>query len=211
MVGFVWWKVTRLSKAMARALQSPSPEALLAEIGKSRKPALVADADAFIAQSRAFALALYGEGDRARAVLESIDWRKRSPLVQAAGVASESLIALLCDVDLARGLTLARRARDLADIPALTPGAGASARVYSALVAFAQVLAEDEDISTLPALQRAARAKRYPTLHAIALAGLAVHAERAATPDREQLREQLASFAPHLNELVFGTEPVSAS
>jgi hypothetical protein len=42
------------------------------------------------------------------------------------------------------------------------------------------------------------------------MAGLAVPAARAATPDREALRQQLASFVPKLEELVINGDTVDS-
>jgi hypothetical protein len=200
-----WWSAQRLAKAMASALRAPTPEPFLALLDKSLKSARIADMDAFAAQSRAVVLALYGEGPRALALLEPIDWQRRAPLVQAAGVVSESLVALLCDGDFERGLRDARRARSLAQIARSMPGSRTSDRFYSTVVALAQVLAGEEDASTVPTLEDAAKAKTLPTLKAIALAGLTAEALRSGPDDRAKaLRSELASFAPALDKRLFG-------
>jgi len=200
-----WWRTKGLAKAMASALRAPTPEPFLVLLDKSLKPARIADMDALAAQSRAMVLALYGEGPRALAVLEPIDWQRRVPLVQAAGVVSESLVALLCDGDFERGLRDARRARSLAQIAPSMPGSKASDRFYSTVLALAQVLAGKEDASTVPTLQSAAKVKALPTLKAIALAGMTAEALRSGPDERAKaLRSELASFAPTLDKRLFG-------
>jgi hypothetical protein len=203
----VWWKLRATSKAMANALRLPTPEPLLELLDRSFRTATVADADAFQAQSRSTVLAMYGEGERARAVLRAIDWERRAPLVRAAGVVSESLIALVCDGDFARGLSEALRARSLAEVTRGTPGAKTSDRVYATVVALAQVLANKEEASTLPTLEDSAKAKLFPKLQAIAVAGLAAHAHRAGTAESfEARRSELVAIAPKLDEVFFGAQ-----
>jgi hypothetical protein len=203
--GGVWWKVRSTAGAMARALRSPTPDAALELVDQSFQKATIADSDAFRAQSRATLLALYGEGERARDALRPIDWERRAPLIRAAGIVSESLIALICDGDFEGGLREATRARSLAGVKAGTPGGKTSNRLYASVVAFAQVLADKEDASTLPTLEASAKAKLFPKLQAIAVAGLAAHAHRTGTTDRfNELRSQLVAIAPKLDEVFFG-------
>jgi len=205
--GLVWWKVRGTSAAMARALRSPTPELALDLVDRSFRTTTVADADAFLAQTRSGVLALYGEGERAREALRPVDWERRAPLVQAAGVVSESLIALICDGDFARGLSDAYRARALAEVTPGTLGRKTSNRLYDTVVAFAQVLVNEEQASTLPTLEASAKAKLFPKLQAIAVAGLAAHAHRADTAEHfEARRRELASLAPKLDEVFFGGE-----
>jgi hypothetical protein len=203
-LGYAWWTVQRVSSERARALRSPSPDALLALTEKSFGQSRIPDGDAFLAQSRAVALALYGEGQRARDALASIDWQRRAPLIQAAGAASDSLIASICERDFAQALRAARRAKSLAELAPGTTGAAASNRFYATVLAFAQVLANEEDAATLATLEAAAKVKRLATLQAIALGGLVAHAQRAGTPERlEALRSELLSVAPALHALLF--------
>lgn len=206
MGAFMWWWSRRLINGMTNALRSATPEPLLALVEASTKRAtLVADMDAFGAQSCAVALALYGEGQRARERLKPIDWHRRAPLVRAAGVVSESLIALLCDGDFEVGLREAKRAKSLAELAPGTVGAKASDRFYASVLALAQILAGEEDASAVPTLQSAAQVSMYPTLKAIALAGLAADALQSGPPENaDARRKELASFAPTLDKLLFG-------
>lgn len=209
-LGFAWWTVQRVSSERSRALRLPGPDALLALIEKSFSQSRIPDSDAFLAQSRAVALALYGEGQRARAALASIDWPRRPPLIQAAGAASESLIASICDRDFAQGVKKALTAQSLAEIAPGTPGAAASNRFYATVLAFARVLANEEDAAALTALEGAAKVKRLATLQAIALAGLVAHAHRAGTPERlAALRKDLIAVAPALHERLFRSSAAS--
>jgi len=209
MAGFVWWMMQRMARKMARALRSPTPDELLQSIERSFKMARIPDKEAFVAGTRAVALSLYGEGDRAREALAGVDWHRLAPLVQAQSYAAQSLIALLCDGDFAQGLRDAERARSLAGVDAGTVGAKASDRFYGTVVALAQVFADDKVATTLPTLEASTKAMLFPTLRAIAMAGLAVDAHQSGDSDRFRARRsQLAAFAPQLEALLFGrSEP----
>jgi hypothetical protein len=201
---YVFWHARRKANAMVVALRSPTPEPLLTLIDVAFESAQIADKDAFHAQSRAVALALYGDGSRAREALRPVDWRRRAPIIQAAGVASEGLIAMLCDGEFERGLRDAKRARSLAELAPGTFGSKASNRFYASLVAFGQVLVGEHDASAVPTLQEAAKTKAFPTLKAIALAGLVADAQRSGTAAHaEALRNELTAFAPALDTILF--------
>ena len=199
-----FWNARRKANAMAVALRSPTPEPLLSLIDGTFKMAQIADKDAFLAQSRAVALALYGDGTRAREALRPVDWSRRAPIIQAAGVVSEGLITMLCDGDFERGLRDAKRARSLAELAPGTFGSKASNRFYASVVAFGQVLADEHDASAVPTLQDAVKTKTFPTLKAIALAGLVADAQRSGTAAHaEALRDELKAFAPALDTVLF--------
>jgi len=209
-LGFAWWTVQRVSSERSRALRLPTPDVLLALTEKSFKQSRIPDGDAFLAQARAVALALYGEGQRARDALESVDWQRRAPIIQAAGAASQSLIASICERDFAQGMKEARRAQSLAELRPGTLGAAASNRFYATVLAFAQVLANEEDAVTLATLQASAKVKRLATLQAIAIAGLAAHAQRLGAPEPfEALRQDLLSVAPTLHDLLIHSKSAS--
>jgi hypothetical protein len=205
LLGFALLQAKKSTNNMRRALRTPTAEALLNEVERGLKWARMPDLDAFRAQARAFAYALYGDGEGAREALRPVDWAARAPLIQAAGVVSNSLIALLCDGDSEHALAEAKRAQALAALPKRAPGASASNRAYATVLALAQALADKMDDSTLPALEDAAAAQRYPTVQAMGLAGLAARAGHEGTPEQAAAsRRALAAFAPKLDELIFG-------
>jgi hypothetical protein len=202
-VAFGLQRARGLGKEMRLALTAPTAAPMLDVIDRSFKGARVSDADAYLAQSRANALALFGDASGARAALSAVDWQRRAPMIQAAGVAAESLVMLLCDGDATDGLAEARRAQALAELPA-APGAASSDRYFATVVALGQTLTNEPDASTVPALERARATKHLPTLQAMALAGLAAYAQHRGTPDEAATAQsELAAYAPKLAALLF--------
>ena len=85
------------------------------------------------------------------------------------------------------------------------PGSKIGTRLYASVLALAHIMADTPDPSAVTTLEEAASTKAFPTLKAIALAGLAVDAQRSGTAERAAAtRSLLASFAPTLDKLLFG-------
>jgi hypothetical protein len=170
---------SRAARAYISALQSPTPDALIALLEKlMARAAAIPDADAFRAQSIAIGYTLYARAGMARAALSGVRWSERAPLIQAVGLGAESLIALFCDEDVERGLELTRRARSLSELGRTVPGSTATRRYHECNAALAEVLAGNDAEEHVQALLTASAAKHLPSLQVIAYAGLVTWAQR---------------------------------
>jgi hypothetical protein len=189
------------------ALRMPEPLELIASIDRTmtamkRMP----DSDAFAAQARALAYVLYGRGDDATRELGSVDWSKKAPMIRAIGISAEGLIDVFCRRDPRRGLELCRRARSLASVGAMVPGATQSARYYDVCVGVAEAILGLETETTAAALEQAAGVRRIPPLQLLASYGLALTEARAGNADRAaELRNFVQTTAPHATVLQLTT------
>lgn len=182
-----------------RALQAPGPGPLVEQIERTLKSsAAIPDADAFTAQSKALAFALYGDGAGAARALETVRWGEKAPLVQAVGLSAEGLVALLCHRDAARSLELTRKARALASIDERLPGAAQSARYHGTCVAVGEAVRGDVSAAGLQHLEASAADPRFPLLQVLAAFGLAATLERSGEVARAAgVRAFLERTAPH--------------
>jgi hypothetical protein len=203
--GLVWarWRLSRARSDYLKALQQPSPEALVAVVTRSMQRArTLPDADAFGAQSRAIAYTLYGDEQSAARALAEVDWDSRAPLIQAVGLSAEGIIELLCRRDAGRALELNRRASALSAVSGLVPGAQQSRRYHGTCVAVGEVLSSNESSAGLAWLEQSAADARYPPLQLLASFGLAVAMTRAGDLERAaRLRRFIENVAPHCEPL----------
>jgi hypothetical protein len=197
------WRQNRIRRTYVRALQQAGPEGLNDIIVRSMKSVgALPDADAFSAQSRAIAYALYGREEDATNALAEVNWGAKAPLIQATGVSAEGIVELLCRRDPQRALELHRRARALAAINPALPGAAQTERYHGACVAVSEVLANAESASSSRWLEQAAADKRFPPLQLLASFGLAIAMDRSGNAERaRQLRAFIIEVAPHCRPL----------
>jgi hypothetical protein len=196
-LAYAFWRLRQLRAAYLRALQAPTAEPLLESIDGSM-PARLPDADAFRAQARAFALALYGRGADALQALGEVEWASRAPLVQAAGLSAEYAVALLCERDATRSRELAHQALTLSAVSASLPGAGHARRSYEMMLAAAEAVLGVDSAQGRSCLEQGAADPRYPSLQVLAAYGLTRACERSGEATRaEQLRAFLREVAPH--------------
>jgi hypothetical protein len=195
----------RSAHAYVAALQSETPDALIALLEKTLARATqLPDFDAFRAQSLAIGYALYGRAAAAREMLAAVRWSERSPLIQAAGLSAECLIALVCDQDVERGLELTRRATALSDMARAVPGSAATRRAHACHRALAEVLAGSEAEEHVRALRDAIAAKHLPALRIQGYAGLITWAQRQGDAAAiARYRGELHALAPRFDAMLF--------
>ena len=196
-----------------KALASPASEALIEAVEKSMRPLKrLPDRDAFLAQSKAIAYALYGcERDAVRA-LGTVEWNRKAPLIQAVGLSAESVVELLCRRAAPQALELARRASEKSNLSAAFPGSAANRRYYAACVAVSEALSNVESPSGIQVLEQSAADGRYPPLQILATFGLAAAMERSGERERAaQLRDRLRQVAPHCAPIHEPPEQFAAS
>jgi hypothetical protein len=197
------WRLSRARSAYLKALQHAGPEKLIDAIVRSMTSArALPDADAFSAQSRAIAYALYGRGEDAVNALAEINWGARAPLIQAVGLSAEGIVELLCRRDAQRALEVNRKARALASVSGVLPGAAQSTRYHETCVAVGEALLHTESPKSLKWLEEAAADGRFPPLQLLASFGLAVALDHSGNAERaSQLRALVLMTAPHCGPL----------
>jgi len=158
--------------------------------------------EALVAYNSAFAAALYGEFDRAREELASINWSTLPPMYQGFETYIFSLLAIFEARDYSRALTLAKEARDLCDVSDNFPGAKKSRVGFEANVAVCELLAGDNGSELLVHLDRASRELPGVTA-AIPAWALAVHHTRAGQPDEARRYAAVVTrLVPHCTPLM---------
>ena len=115
------------------------------------------DSVALMADNSAFALALYGEFDRAREELASINWSALPPIYQGYEAYIHSLLAIFEAGDYSRAFTFAKEARDLCDVSDKFPGVKKSRVALDANVAVCELLAGNNASVLLTQLDSASR------------------------------------------------------
>ena len=165
-----------------------------------------------LAQARAAAWTLYGREQEALRALDAVDWRGKAPLVQAGGLASESMVELLCRRNALRALALAEKARALAEVSKAIPGAARSARSHNLWVAVAGAVQGGDPASDRHWLEAGAQDAANPISQLYASFGLALALERSGDFERAgQLRDFLRQVAPHCAPLHATLEQFAAS
>lgn len=115
------------------------------------------DSIALMAYSSAFAATLYGDFDRAREELASINWSFLPPLYQGFETYIHSLLAIFEAGDYSRALTLAKEARDLCDVSGKFPGAKKSRATFDAHLDVCESLSGNNPPARLAQLDIASR------------------------------------------------------
>lgn len=197
-LAYAFWRMRQSRAAYLRALQAPTAEPLLESIDGMTRAVRLPDADAYRAQARAFALALYGRGADALQALSEVEWASRAPLVQAAGLSAEYAVALLCERDAGSARDLAYQALELSAVSATLPGAGHARRSYERMVAAAEAVLGVDSAQGRSLLEQGAVDSRFPSLQVLAAYGLTHVCERSGEATRAaQLRAFLRELAPH--------------
>ncbi|MCA9644552.1 MAG: hypothetical protein KC492_27865, partial [Myxococcales bacterium] len=200
-VGFFYWSFTsprrKAAVAYRQALQQTSPAAVLALLDQENWK-LFSDGDALRAQATANAYAIFGDPERAREAVSSVDWASRAPLIQSLGLNARCLVTLLGEHNASTALSLARRARSLAEISGYAPGAKEAATAHATFVAVCEACNDSLSADSLAQLEASAQNQRQPLLQVLAYYALAIQLARdgeSAAALRAQAK--LLELAPH--------------
>jgi hypothetical protein len=206
LLGFGMWRSKRRSveRRIRRLLQSPSPDDLIAYFHDNYSRAasrLIPEADTFVTQGCATAYAYYGAFDKARAVLDEIDWGSRLPLVRAGGLCSEALLCYLGTRNYERGLAFARQAQRLAEMSPALPGAQTAATVGAMWIEVGEILCGSPSAETVRSLEE--KLTKLPVTAEVLIAwGLAVAYHKMKQPAKAEAMENLLKeIAPHCRGL----------
>ncbi|MCP3143692.1 hypothetical protein [Pyxidicoccus xibeiensis] len=202
-LGFGAWKRKQSIRAYAKGLRSPEPSALLVAIDQMfPKQGAMADFEVFRVQARAVACVLYGQVEPARRELRQVSWEGKPPIVRALPLGVESLIQLLCTGEHAQGLTLAREALAMVDLPNAWPGAKQGRAFYEICVRTGEWLTGEATSSTLKELELHHQGTTIPVIRLLSAWGLRVAYHRAGDMARaEEMRRFLQEQAPHCQPL----------
>lgn len=197
------WRQAGVRSGSLQALLDPGPERVIEVVARSLKGArMLPDADAFSAQARAVALALYGRGEEARRALAEVSWGSKAPLIQAIGLSAEGIVELLCRRDVDGALEKCRKARVLASVNPVLPGAAQTDRYHATCVAVAEALSGAGVGADLHWLEEGAADGRFPQLQLLASFGLAAAMDRSGHGGRAaELRAYILCVAPHCSPL----------
>jgi hypothetical protein len=133
---------------------------------------------AMAAYTSAFAAVLYGQFERAREELASVNWATLPPMYQGFETYIHSLLAVLEAKDYPRALSLAEEARDLCDVSENFPGAKKSRVALEINVAVCEMLTGKSDPGVVTRLDRASK-ELSGVAAAIPSWALAVHHTRS--------------------------------
>jgi hypothetical protein len=187
-------------RAQARLLLQPSLDAVLQYYQKAlgRAP----QAEAALAYTSALAAAYYGDFTRAEQLVGSVKWEGRGRVYEAWPLHIDALLLFWRDKQYRRGLAVARRAQELADVGSSLPGAGTSRLAYATLVAVGEVLVNEPTSETVNILDRARQ--KLPLMGGLlATWGLAVHHARLGSAlAADQALAQNRSAAPYCTPLL---------
>jgi hypothetical protein len=182
--------------------RNPTPDRAIAFYHSSMKR--IPNGKAMAAYQSAFAAVIYGQFDRAREELASVNWASLPPLYQGFETYIHSLLAIFESKDYSRALRLAEEARDLCDVPDEFPGAGKSRRALDANVAVCELLVGKDGPDLLGRVDRATKELPgvSPAIPAWALAVYHANAGRAAAAEGYlKVVKRLLPPASPLNDL----------
>lgn len=150
----VWWISRNSTDAKLRKLlQSPTPQPTIAFYEQAFGRTSLPERDAFLASSKAWIYAFYGQFDVARAEMSRIVWEQRPPFIQAQKFDFEAVVAYLEKREFRRGLVFAKEARELGTVSFVFPGANQSVAIYDTLVEIGQMLGAQPDSQIINALE----------------------------------------------------------
>ncbi len=191
----------RLQRAMFRALQAPDPTVLANTVTRTFTSALP-DRDAFAAQAKALAFALYDRGAEARLQLRQVDWPSKAPFVQALGHFAEAWISLLCERNVGRARDLFLEAHTESLVNPRIPGAATAERTYKIALTVCDVLSQTPAQDAPAILEDAVANHVSPYTRLLAAMALAHLMDSSGNHERaESLRRYIADAAPHCEPL----------
>ena len=181
--------------------QEPTPDRAIAYYHRWAKSTSKLNTLALTTFQSALAAALYGQFDRAREELASMNWRTLPPIFQGYEVYIHSLLAIFEVKDYSRALRLAQEARDLCDAPEKFPGVKKSLVALDANVAVCELLVGKNDSGILDRLDKAS--KELPGVSAAipawALAGY--HTRVGQSAEAEKYLAVVRRLLPHCTML----------
>jgi hypothetical protein len=149
------FSVLRSRRKALTLFKESSPDRPIAFYHSSTKR--IPNGKALGAYLSAFAAVLYGQFDRAREELASINWATLPPMYQGFETYIHSLLAIFESQDYSRALLLAEEARDLSEASKNVPGVATSRASHDANVAVCELLTGKSSPELLSRLDRASR------------------------------------------------------
>ena len=188
----IWFSIWFNRRRIRFMFQDPTPDRLIAHYHATvlhAGPRRIPHADAAAAYLSALAATVYGQFDRAREELGTIDWEKTPAMYRGHRAHVLALIALLEGQDQADALRLAAEAQALEK----TDPAGGMPILHSAILVAAGEAGEDDVERT-----RRAASGNAGAMPAICAWALSLHFERSGQGvEAARYRDQLGEAAPH--------------
>lgn len=154
-VAFAAFSVLRGRRKALALFRETTPDRAIAFYHRAFKRA--PNGKALAAHSSAYAAVLYGEFDRAREELGSLNWDALPPMYQGFEAHIHSLLAIFQAKDYLKALLLAEEARDLTEASKSLPGVATSREAHDANVAICELLTGKRDPELLSQLDRACK------------------------------------------------------
>jgi hypothetical protein len=154
-LAFAGFTVLRSRRKKLSLFKETTPDRAIASYHSSMRR--IPNAKGMVAYSSAFAAVLYGQFDRAREELASVNWSTLPPMYQGFEVYTHSLLAIFERHDYSRALNLAEEARDLCDVSHKFPGVRKSRAALDANVAVCELLMGKNSSELLGSLDRATK------------------------------------------------------
>lgn len=154
-IGFAAFSTLRSRRKALLLWKEPSPDRAIAFYHTSTKK--IPNGKAMGAYLSAFAAVLYGQFERAREELASVNWASLPPLYQGFETYVHSLLAIFEARDYPRALLLAEEARDLSEASTKLPGVAASRASHDANVAVCELLSGKDSPELLSRLDTACK------------------------------------------------------
>jgi hypothetical protein len=154
-VAFATFSVLRGRRKALALFRETTPDRAIAFYHSSLKRA--PNGKALAAHSSAFAAVLYGEFDRAREELSSINWAALPPMYQGFETHIHSLLAIFEAKDYLKALLLAEEARDLTEASENLPGVATGRAAHDANVAVCELLTGKSNPELLSRLDKACK------------------------------------------------------
>jgi len=179
-------------------LRDRTPDRIIAHYHRSVRR--IPHADAAAAYLSALAAAFYGNYDRARSELDSVDWDRTSQVYRGHRLYVLATLALLEETDYTKALALAAQARELE--------ATETGRGLQALDDVIQTVAGTSEPATTGRLEKIAR-KQHGLMPAMCAWALAVHYMRNGQPDKAADFKELLRMGVPFSTPMLKKNPVS--
>jgi len=202
-------KLKQSKTKINEALQSQSPAVLIDVIVEPLKfIKKVSLKESSIAYNTALAYTLYGDYDKAREVIERLEWETKEPMVQALYFSMKSLICYFDD-EHRDGLSYARKARELGGTSLNFPGARKSNETYEAYIEIGQILNGFGSEQIIRSLER--KFNKLPLLPKIIIAWGLMHGykDKSDFNGYNSMQEFCNVNAPHCKSLRVSHEDIN--
>jgi len=199
-IGFISLKVF-IGNRLKQHFTKSSYESILNFYEKTFKSARIPEGEFFKAQAKSIALSLYGEFDEGILMVSQFDMTEKAPLYQAAQMIAIVINNYLQKTNLPEALTLAKKAKELAQFSKAIPGSKQAEKTYTAYIEIGEILNNNLDEKIIRNLELRLPKTNFILKIQIAWVLGIVYTKAGNLAKKSEMLDFLTKNAPYCNPL----------